>query len=808
MKKKLKFLAALFFAILMLAEINNVQAQSGITQTIRGTVIEKNTRISLPGANIILLNSDPLIGVSTDTDGRFRLENVPIGRVGLQITFVGYNNVLLSNLNLLSGKELVLQVEMEELAITSEEVVITARREKSKSINDMATVSTRSFTVEETERYAGSRNDVGRMASNFAGVRGTDDSRNDIIIRGNSPSGVLWRLQGVDIPNPNHYGATEATGGPVSILNNNQLAKSDFMTGAFPAEYGNALAGVFDLKMRNGNDEKHEFLGQIGFNGFEVGAEGPLSKKNGSSYLVNYRYSTLEVFEAMGIDFGTGTAIPKYQDGSFNVNLPKTSLGSFSVFGLGGKSDISFLDSQKDTTEKAIDFYGGEGFDLINGADMGVLGMSHTFLINSKTYSKLVIAGTYHDFNVQVDSISPETKEILPYFRNSHKEQSLFANYYLNKKINSQHSFKVGFSFRQSKYDFIDSVYKEDLNRFINTTEFDGTADLFQPYLQWQYKINNNLTLNSGLHYQHFYYNDSWSLEPRLGLQWKYMPNQTFSFAYGSHSQLAPISAYFSQTRLADGSYVNPNAQLDMTHSQHFVLGYDLNINSNLRFKAETYYQYISNAGVDGNDLNSYSILNQGANFYVWTPDTLANNGTGSNLGLELTLEKFLSDGFYYLMTASFYDSKYKGSDGVERNTAFNGNFVLNALAGKEWLLSRNPAKKKEKQFVILADMKVTYAGGQRYTPLSADQVGPNDYVANYDDNEAYSQQFDNYFRTDLRVALRQSNKKVSMEFAIDAQNIFNTQNIFGQKFNTRTGEVEYTYQLGMLVIPQFKLVF
>lgn len=258
------------------------KSQQTITQTVRGTVIDMQTLTPLPGANVILLNSDPIIGVSADENGRFRLENIPVGRIGIRVTFLGYKDVFMTSLDLLAGKELVLKIEMEEVAIMSEEVVITANSEKDNPINDMASVSARSFTVEETERFAGSRNDVSRMASNYAGVRGTDDSRNDIIIRGNSPSGLLWRLEGVDIPNPNHYGSTESTGGPVSILNNNQLANSDFMTGAFPAEYGNAISGVFDLKMRNGNDEKHEFLGQIGFNGFEFGAEGPISREKGS----------------------------------------------------------------------------------------------------------------------------------------------------------------------------------------------------------------------------------------------------------------------------------------------------------------------------------------------------------------------------------------------------------------------------------------------------------------------------------------------------------------------------------------------
>ena len=220
---------------------------------------------------------------------------------------------------------------------------------KGELVNKMATVSARSFSVEESNRFAGSKNDVARMAQNFAGVQGADDSRNDIIIRGNSPSGVLFRMEGIDIPNPNHFARFGTTGGPISMLNNNVLSNSDFLTGAFPAEYGNAIAGVFDLKMRPGNNEDHEFMFQFGFNGLELMAEGPISKKRKSSYLVNYRYSTLQLFKYMGINFGS-TAVPNYQDASFKLNFP-SKRGLTSVFGMGGYSTINILAEEADSSD-------------------------------------------------------------------------------------------------------------------------------------------------------------------------------------------------------------------------------------------------------------------------------------------------------------------------------------------------------------------------------------------------------------------------------------------------------------------------
>ena len=245
-------------------------------------------------------------------------------------------------------------MKLEEKINNIGEVVVKASAKKAEAQNELAMVSARTFSVEETERFAGSLGDPARMVANYAGVMTQNDSRNDIIIRGNSPSGVLWRMEGIEIPNPNHFGAQGTTGGPVSMVNNNLLTNSDFLTGAFPAEYGNALAGAFDLNLRSGNSTEHEFTGQVGFNGFELGAEGPLLKlKNGqnASYLANYRYSTLEVIDKMGFNVGTGAAIPEYQDITFLVDVPGTKTGRIKLFGLWGKSFIALGRDLSDTAE-------------------------------------------------------------------------------------------------------------------------------------------------------------------------------------------------------------------------------------------------------------------------------------------------------------------------------------------------------------------------------------------------------------------------------------------------------------------------
>lgn len=787
----------------LIALFYRLSAQN-LTQTIRGEVADKNTGIALTGATVILLSSEPLLGTVTDEHGKYRFVDVPIGRVSLKVSYVGYADVALTNLVLTTGKELVVNFQMEELAIPVEAVVVKAESQKERPVNRFSLVSARSFTVEETERYAGSRADVARMAANYAGVLGVDDSRNDIIIRGNSPMGLLWRLEGVDIPNPNHWGATGTTGGPVCMLNNNLLENSDFITGAFSAEYGNAISGAFDLRMRSGNNEKYEFLGQVGFNGFEAGAEGPFSKQKGSSFLVNYRYSTLGVFDKLGMDLGT-VGVPYYQDLSFKLNFPRTRLGSFSMFGLGGLSDIQIWDSRRDTLKEKVDFYGGEGFDLTNGSNMGVVGLNHSYNINQTTSSRLSLAFSTHQFETVLDSLSKDFTQKYPYYRNDFIERTAFANFYINKRLSSKSQLKVGAIAKLISFSYTDSVLKRVDNMFLILRNDEGYAWLSQPYLNWQYRPTNSLTMNIGLHAMYFFLNKQKSLEPRLAFRWALSQGNSLSFGYGLHSQVVSLPIVLGRVRLTNGTYIQPNKDLAFVRSHHFVAGYDWLFATNTRLKVEAYYQYIFDAAVDAKEPNSYSLLNQGASFALELPDYVKNGGTGVNYGLEVTAERFLSKGFYYLLTTSLFQSQYKGSDGVTHSSAFNHRYIANALFGKEFNLFHGGKSIKTFSF----DAKVSYSGGKRATPWTA-IYNPieNKYYREWDKTRAYELQLRDYFKADLTLRYKLNKSGFTQEWAIEVTNLFNNKNIFGDRFNTQTGQAKYIYQIGLMVIPQYRITF
>ena len=776
-----------------------------VTQTIRGEVIDRDSRQPLIGATVVLLDTNNLVGTTTDIDGRFRLEKVPVGRIGLTINYVGYEPSVLTNLELTSGKELVLTVELSESVEQLQEVTISAERNKAEALNQMSTISARMLSIEEVQRYAGSLNDVSRMAQNFAGVQGANDTRNDVIVRGNSPTGVLYRLEGMDIPNPNHFATAGTTGGPISILNNNVLGNSDFLTGAFPAEYGNALAGIFDLRLRNGNSEQHEFIGQLGFNGAELVAEGPISKKKRFSYLVSYRYSTLDLFKAMGVDFGSAS-VPNYTDASFKFHFPGKK-GTTSLFGVGGHSSIAALSSDIPEGDDA-QAYDWRGNDIRFKSQIGAVGVSHTQLLNETTYLKVVLSTNILVTGIRRDSLSEvDGSPFLRYNNDSHEgKQSL--NFFINKKFNSRHLLKVGMFNDRQFFSLSDSAYRKQLDRYVVLSDFDGATYLLQPYAQWQYRIGSKVTLNTGLHYQYFVLNQTQAIEPRLGIRWALSDRDRVSAAYGLHSQNPPTPIFFEQDEVAPGQYVSANRKLGFTKSHHFVVAYDRTLTRSTRIKVEAYYQKLFDVPVDISP-SSYSLLNQGSNFGIQFPDTMVNEGTGTNYGAEFTLEQFLHHGFYYLMTASLYESTYEGSDGVTYNSAFNGNYTFNFLAGKEFELGRprNLDTQRKSRFKFMIDARVTWNGGQRYVPvdLAASSLAG---AAVYDYNQAFAQRYPDYFRFDFRIGFKRNGQRVAHELAIDLQNITNRKNVFISEYNPDTDRMETTYQLGLLPIVQYRVLF
>jgi hypothetical protein len=787
------------FKVMLLAVILcgtiSLDAQEQFKQNIRGKIIDKESKTPLFGANVYLDSSDPPMGAVTDEKGNYTIENVPIGNVTIKLSYLGYKPITIPNLRLTSGKELILNIELEEMVISGEEVVIVGKRDKKETNNKMASVSARSFNAEDTRRFAGSLNDPSRMAANFAGVGVGNDARNDIIIRGNSPMGLLWRFEGVDIPNPNHFASLGTTGGPISILNNNLLDKSDFFTGAFPAEYGNAMAGVFDLRMRSGNNQKREYMGQIGFNGFEFGAEGPFKKGYEGSYLINYRYSTLAAMKALGINFGAGQAVPNYQDVSFKLDLPTKKAGHFTLFGVGGISYIELLHDPSDTT----DIFSVQGFDTYYGSEMGVIGASHRYFINTTTYTDFRIAASGSRQKIRLDSIAYDEDTRHLFFGDNSSEYKYTANFSVNKKINARNSLKTGVFFNYIGFDYADSVLVEN-NQFRTIRGFDGTSSLAQYYLQWQHKFSDELVLNTGVYSNYFNLTEELIFEPRIGMKWQFIEGQFLNIGGGMHSQRQPMAVYFYRTRLDPfgHNFLETNLNVNFSKSRHLVVGYERYLWEDFHIKTEAYYQELYDIPIRQGDL-PLSMLNAGADFGTPGSDSLINEGTGRNYGIELTLEKHYSNQYYFLSTVSLFESKFTAADGIERNTVFNGNFVVNTLFGKE--VNLNPTSS------LSFDIRSVWAGGRRFVPIDLEAsklAGETVYLW----DRAYEERYKDYFRFDFKITYRINHKKATQEWFIDLQNLTNRQNVFIQEYDPNAEQIKTTYQLGLFPMFNYRITF
>ncbi|PHX92527.1 MAG: hypothetical protein CK532_02750 [Flavobacteriales bacterium] len=828
--------ALLFFTLLMLG----IQLFSQ-NQIVRGTLRDKESQSIITGAKIFfegpVTNPPASFETTSNEKGEFVFTEVPVGRYAIAIEAKDYQIFGTNNIVVTSGKEVILHYELEQIIEKVGEVSIKAKSKGDKPNNDAALISARLFTVDETDRFAGSRGDPARMASNFAGVQGADDSRNDIVVRGNSPQGILWRLEGIDIPNPNHFAIPGTTGGSVSIINNKILGNSDFFTGAFPAEYGNANAGAFDLKLRNGNNKKREYSSQIGLLGADVLVEGYFNKKSSASYMATYRYSTLSLFSALKIPIGTD-AVPNYQDYSCKLNFPlKNNKGNLSFFGIGGSSEIDInISNQK---ESSSELYGDNDRDQYFASKMHVWGTGFQYNMNKNSYVKVSAAMTWQSVNAHHELVFRHVSNTI--IRNGksflqYKQDSLVPNMgytfdtktygvhaFYNKKFSAKSSIRAGIQATEYRFTLLDSGLNFNPDKplfwkFSTRWNANGNAFMLIPYVQWKYKFSPAITLSAGIQMQTYAITFDPANTPmarktlvsdkkisntsnsgpllRLGARYQLTKRDALNLGLGMHSQNQSAYVYYFQK---PGNNTPHNMNMGLSRSNHAVLGWDHQLGKSSRIKVETYYQSLSNLPTELKS-SSFSLANTGSGFSRFFPDSLQNAGKGYNYGMELTVEKFFSKGFYYLASLSVFDAQYQGSDTVWRSSDFNTNYAANVLVAREFVF-------KNKNSLNIGG-KMTFAGARRFSPV--------DSVATKNEREYIeigtlknTKRFGSpYRRFDIRIAYRINAKRVSHEIAFDFVNVTNMKNVLKYSYVDTKPFFRETYQLGFLPLFYYKLNF
>ena len=804
--------------LFLIALFTTLSLSQNLTQTIRGTIIDSDNKLPLAGVGVVLLGTSPLIGTSTDVNGNFRLENISIGRVTIQLSYLGYEDQTIPNIVVNSGKEVVLNLSMQESVITMDEIIVKAYLNKGEALNEMAMISARSISAEETSRYAGGFNDPSRIMSNFAGITSTQDGSNDIIVRGNSPKYIQWRLEGIQITNPNHFADQSGVGGGGSTLNNNLLATSDFYTGAFAPEFGDVLSGVYDVKLRAGNNEKTEAVFGFGLLGTDLTLEGPIKKGYGGSYLVNYRYSTASIIDDLGlIDVG---GIPKFQDAAFKVVLPSKKAGIFSFFGLAGLSSFLFEDITPALWETP-----GDGFmnaeiseDFKKKAFLLNTGINHTISLNKNSFLKTSLS--YSNEGVDDDIFESKLINIFDdedkFLRDSvvsrrvNFKSDLMKSTYrgaitYNHKINAKNKIQAGIKYALFDYENRQSQFRDDSTDRFTLIDFKENVNTIRSFISWKYRLNEDITFVSGLHNMNVLLNKKSTLEPRLAVKWNLNPTNFISAGYGMHSNMESIHSYFAKVELEDGSVVEPNKDLGLLKAHHFVVGYEKRFGKNLRAKAELYYQDLYNLPVENKDTSYYATINEGLEFrYV----DLVNKGTGKNYGIEFTLERFFNNNYYYLINASLYQSKYKSLEGIERNTQYNGNYLVNILFGKEF----TKLGKKQNQSLTL-NAKVFVGGGKKIIPLLRDEQGNlavdpanNKY---WDYEKAYENKLEDVYQVIVSASYKWNKPKATHEIFIDLNNITNTKGKISEYYDEREpGSIGYVTQFGFFPNLMYRVYF
>lgn len=768
-------------------------AVSKLTQKVNGRVIDAESKQPIPGVVAVLLSNKQIAGV-TDNNGYFHIDNVPIGRQSFQFSTIGFEPYTAYEVVVISGKELELNVSMQESLNELKAVTVSANKDRTRPLNEYATVSARSFSVEETRRYAASFSDPARMVMNFPGVSNSGDGDNSIVVRGNSPQGVLWRLEGIEIPNPNHFSNLGATGGPISMLNANVLGSSDFYTGAFVPEIGNALSGAFDINFRNGNTERYEHSIQVGSLGMEVATEGPFSKGKKASYLLNYRYSTLAL---LGQFAGLGSMLPQYQDAALKINLPTAKAGTFTLFGLGGYNTVT---NRPDTDSTKWDD-DHPNANINNKGMTGIIGLSHQYFLNKDAYIKTIISASYDRAELNGDTLNPSENYIkVPVEMSRTSNIAYRATVMYNQKVNARHTFRTGIIAQQMSYDLSYNYYDFGKKEYKNILKGDGSTQFYEAYLQWKAKLSQKLVFIGGLHGSYFALNETHSIEPRASLSYQAYKNK-YTLAAGWHSKPQHLSTYLFQDGTQGQTFTFPNKNLDLERALHIVAGYETTLPYKFRFKTEVYYQHLYNVPVAKDSAGSFSIINAENASSLLGTKPLVSDGTGDNYGVDITIERPFINDYYIIATGSVFKSTYTDYMGKTYNTRYDRGTQLNIIGGKEFKLGTGNRK------ILGLNGKILCSGGMRESLIDL-----NKSIANKQTEivpgKYFTEKGPAYFRADASVYYKINNKRATHTIQLEVQNLTNHKNYYASYFDSNSGTIKHFNQLGLFPNISYRVDF
>ena len=759
-----------FFAIVFVLPLD---AQVYL-QTVKGILRDQETLQPVAGATLQFTGQSTGFTAFSDADGSFKIK-IPSGRWDILISRLGYGPKTVANIQVGTGKEIMLEIPMEAKVYETQEVQISAG--KQTWLKPSSGSSVRTLQSQDAARFAGGYYDALRMVANFAGITsGNSDQSNEIVVRGNSPMGLLWRLEGLEIPNPNHLSnGVGSNGGAYSMISTNVLADFDFYTGAFPGEFGNAISGVMDLRLRKGNTDNHEFGLQLSVVGAEAAAEGPIGKSTNNSYLFSMRYANFNILQKYGIiNLQDLSIIPSSLDWTFKMNFHGAKMGDLEFFTIGGKSKAG-NEASKNRSEIVK---GINNDEFLEEDALAVFGVKHLKNFkDGKTYLRTIIGITnsnlkWHEGVVDSNMVHVINKQdwfISPVLRITEM---------VNRKIDGKNSIRAGFEYHRTFADMF-SIRRQATQLFDTLANQREQSFYTQSYFQWKFKPNDVFELVPALHSTYTSVNKEVTFEPRLGMVLNLPGNQSINFGTGIYSRIEALPIYYFRVKVGK-TRVTLNSDLKTTKAYHLVAGYRKSFSGDLRVSLEAYYQHLYDVPVALNPSNTFSMVNISEGM----PDIDLNNiGLSENRGIELTIDKSFSRSYYILATMSLFNSKYKASNLIWYPTYYNSNIVFNFVCGKEFKVG------KYNQNTLGFNLRNMARGGYRYTPPDFAQSIKKKYMV-YDVPNTFGEHLPFYDRMDFGIMYRLNKKSSALSFSMDIQNVLNRNNVYQRTFSYSSGAV------------------
>ena len=784
---------------------------------IRGRLIDRASKQPLSDGFVELLNFSPQRIVKIDSaTGHFEFKFVPVGRHRLLATADNYEKIYELNINVVAGSEQFLTLQLNEKIEDVKEPFTAAQigygttqftaqiaiRQKDPFILMDNTIGQQHFDIEQMNNLAGARNDPARMAASFSGISNADDTRNDIVVRGASPLGVQWLLEGLPIQNPNHLGLIGTTSGYFPILNINVIGEADFRLGAFSAQYANTSTGIFDIYLRNPETRRLRTTAQIGWNGAELVLQGPLFNKR-SSFIVAGRYSLLPVFNSIGIYDLNAKSTPKIYDINYNFQYVTNKGNEFNLFGFYGNSalhtkasDEDFLNIFNPAPRANVDWENNNT----------VVGLKYRHFFSKHFFWQTTIGGNIA-YNNQEHIYHKTTHPwTLPY-RGLYSKiyQSTYSiSSFVNQKVNTKFSWRSGFMLQHRVNEFFEVQDRFNVAPIVYY-DYIGSNQLIHLYLHTNYRLTSNFNFQLGAAALYNNLNQQFVAEPRVNLSWDIGKKHQLDIIYTMQNQeISPRLSYLqlqSFNSTIGAVYDTSARNLKMMGNHYFTIDYVYQPKSHLQFKLSPYYKFWYNVPVNAEEATGFSAFNFDSRLPYNLPKfKMESTGTAENYGIDLIAIHHLNKGFQLNYTVSFFESTYKGSDGIKRDARFDRDWLTRLAASKEWTLNKTKAN------VFFLSTTFTLAGGERYTPIDIEQSGYfNEEILT---NQWFENRTDFYMRWDIKTGFRFNGKKVNHYFYIDMTNVLGRKNILTYHYDNATETVKPIYQYGRMPELFYRIQF